>query len=186
MCLGAHAELKRTTPTAKGPASTFNGDVHINPIYRGEEPSRMIVNLVRFTSGARIADYADGWAASVGVTNNPPGTGVRVTATVDGAAAVPVTVADDSARMPADVALAPFEPMRRRRMPSGAINRGMLDQQGKALTDASAPPGIGPRLRDKDPVCAGLHPAPAGQLKPGGGTPLILTQPRADYRIAAE
>ena len=46
-------ELKPVTPTAKGPASTFTGDVYINPIYRGEEPSRMIVSLVRFTPGAR-------------------------------------------------------------------------------------------------------------------------------------
>jgi len=29
-------ELKPVTPTAKGPASTFTGDVYINPIYRGE------------------------------------------------------------------------------------------------------------------------------------------------------
>jgi hypothetical protein len=46
-------ELKPVTPTAKCPASTFTGDVYINPIYRGEEPSRMIVSLVRFTPGAR-------------------------------------------------------------------------------------------------------------------------------------
>ena len=46
-------ELKPVTPTAKGPASTFTGDVYVNPIYRGEEPSRMIVSLVRFTPGAR-------------------------------------------------------------------------------------------------------------------------------------
>ncbi|MGH3197403.1 MAG: hypothetical protein ACRDOH_36745 [Streptosporangiaceae bacterium] len=30
-------ELKPVTPTAKGPASTFTGDVYVNPIYRGEE-----------------------------------------------------------------------------------------------------------------------------------------------------
>jgi quercetin dioxygenase-like cupin family protein len=46
-------ELKPVTPTAKGPASTFSGDVYVNPIYRGEEPSRMIVSLVRFTPGTR-------------------------------------------------------------------------------------------------------------------------------------
>ena len=46
-------ELKPITPTAKGPASTFTGDVYVNPIYRGQEPSRMIVSLVRFTPGAR-------------------------------------------------------------------------------------------------------------------------------------
>ena len=46
-------ELRPATPTAKGPASTFTGDVYVNPIYRGEDPSRMIVSLVRFTPGAR-------------------------------------------------------------------------------------------------------------------------------------
>lgn len=46
-------ELQPVTPTAKGPAETFTGDVYFNAIYRGEEPSRMIVSLVRFTPGAR-------------------------------------------------------------------------------------------------------------------------------------
>jgi hypothetical protein len=31
-------ELKPVMPTAKVPASTFTGDVYVNPIYRGEEP----------------------------------------------------------------------------------------------------------------------------------------------------
>jgi quercetin dioxygenase-like cupin family protein len=38
--------------TAKGPASTFTGDVYVTPIYSGTEPSRMTVALVRFTPGA--------------------------------------------------------------------------------------------------------------------------------------
>jgi hypothetical protein len=42
-------ELKPISPTAKGSAQTFTGDVYVTPIYRGEEPSRMIVSLVRFT-----------------------------------------------------------------------------------------------------------------------------------------
>jgi quercetin dioxygenase-like cupin family protein len=46
-------ELKPISPTAKGSAQTFTGDVYVTPIYRGEEPSRMIVSLVRFTPGAR-------------------------------------------------------------------------------------------------------------------------------------
>jgi quercetin dioxygenase-like cupin family protein len=40
-------------PTTKGPVELFAGDVYINPIYRGEDPWRMIVSLVRFTHGAR-------------------------------------------------------------------------------------------------------------------------------------
>ena len=46
-------QLKPVTPTAKAPAANFTGDVYVNPIYRGEDPSRMIVSLVRFTPGAR-------------------------------------------------------------------------------------------------------------------------------------
>ena len=42
-------ELKPITPTAKAPAANFTGDVYLNPIYRGEDPSRMIVSQVRFT-----------------------------------------------------------------------------------------------------------------------------------------
>ena len=44
-------QLKPVTPTAKAPAANFTGDVYVNPIYRGEDPSRMIVSLVRFQAG---------------------------------------------------------------------------------------------------------------------------------------
>ena len=46
-------ELKPVNPTAKGPASTFTGDVYVTPIYAGTGPSRMTVALVRFVPGAR-------------------------------------------------------------------------------------------------------------------------------------
>jgi quercetin dioxygenase-like cupin family protein len=46
-------ELKPVTPTVKGPASTFTGDVYVTPIYAGTGPSRMTVALVRFVPGAR-------------------------------------------------------------------------------------------------------------------------------------
>jgi hypothetical protein len=42
-------ELKPISPTAKAPGQEFTGDVYVNPIHRGEDPSRMIVGLVRFT-----------------------------------------------------------------------------------------------------------------------------------------
>jgi quercetin dioxygenase-like cupin family protein len=42
-------------PTAKGPAEWFTGDVFIDAIVRGEEPSRVRVSAVRFTPGARTA-----------------------------------------------------------------------------------------------------------------------------------
>jgi hypothetical protein len=38
-------------PTTKGPAELFTGDVHFDVIARGEEPSRLRVNLVRFAPG---------------------------------------------------------------------------------------------------------------------------------------
>jgi quercetin dioxygenase-like cupin family protein len=46
-------ELQHVHPTVKTPASNFTGDVYMTPIYRGTEPSRMSVSLVRFTPGAR-------------------------------------------------------------------------------------------------------------------------------------
>ena len=42
-------------PTAKGPAELFTGDVHFDVIARGDAPSRLRVNLVRFSPGARTA-----------------------------------------------------------------------------------------------------------------------------------
>ena len=45
-------------PSAKGPAEWFTGDVWLDAIVRGEEPSRVRVNAVRFTPGARTAWHA--------------------------------------------------------------------------------------------------------------------------------
>ena len=42
-------------PTAKGPVESFTGDVYIDPVVRATEPSRVNVNAVRFTPGARTA-----------------------------------------------------------------------------------------------------------------------------------
>ncbi len=41
------------TPTAKGPADWFTGDVYVNGIYSGQDPSRMTMANVRFTPCAR-------------------------------------------------------------------------------------------------------------------------------------
>jgi quercetin dioxygenase-like cupin family protein len=46
-------ELQTPRATAKGPASTFTGNVYVTPIYAGTGPSRMTVALVRFVPGAR-------------------------------------------------------------------------------------------------------------------------------------
>jgi quercetin dioxygenase-like cupin family protein len=72
-------ELKPVTPTAKGPASTFTGDVYVNPIYRGEEPSRMIVSLVRFTPGARTNWHSHAVGQTLHVTD-----GIGLVQTRDG------------------------------------------------------------------------------------------------------
>jgi quercetin dioxygenase-like cupin family protein len=72
-------ELKPVTPTTKGPASTFTGDVYVNPIYRGQEPSRMIVSLVRFTPGARTNWHSHAVGQTLHVTD-----GIGLVQTRDG------------------------------------------------------------------------------------------------------
>jgi quercetin dioxygenase-like cupin family protein len=42
-------------PTTKAPAETFTGDAWFDVIARGEGPSRLRVNVVRFAPGARNA-----------------------------------------------------------------------------------------------------------------------------------
>jgi hypothetical protein len=51
-------------PTAKGPAEWFTGDVFIDPIVRGEEPSRARVSAVRFTTRQRQLRGAPQWSAA--------------------------------------------------------------------------------------------------------------------------
>jgi quercetin dioxygenase-like cupin family protein len=72
-------ELKPVSHTTKGPAETFTGDVYVNPIHRGEEPSRMIVSLVRFTPGARSAWHSHAMGQTLHVTD-----GVGLVQTRDG------------------------------------------------------------------------------------------------------
>jgi len=45
-------------PTTKAPAERFTGDVWVDVIARGEPPSRIRVNVVRFAPGARNAWHA--------------------------------------------------------------------------------------------------------------------------------
>ena len=65
----APLELKPVSPTAKGPAKTFTGDVYVTPIYRGQGPSRMIISLVRFTPGARSAWHSHAVGQTLHVTD---------------------------------------------------------------------------------------------------------------------
>ncbi len=98
--------------------------------------------------------------------HNLPGTRVRVGAALDGPAAVLVSVTDDGAGMPAEVAQAPFEPMRRHRTAGGgsglglSITRGIVAAHGGRIElDRPAPGGGGTRFRIRLPV---EMPAPGG------------------------
>lgn len=65
------------TPTTKAPADWFTGDVYFDVILRGDEPSRIRVNTVRFTPGARTAWHSHACGQTLHVTD---GVGLVVTA----------------------------------------------------------------------------------------------------------
>jgi len=71
-------ELKPVTPTAKRDEK-FTGDVYVNPICKGEDPSRMIVSLVRFTPGAHTYWHSHALGQILHVTD-----GIGLVATCDG------------------------------------------------------------------------------------------------------
>jgi len=48
-------EILPDRPTTKAPAETFTGDAWLDPIVRGEAPSRVRAAMVRFAPGARNA-----------------------------------------------------------------------------------------------------------------------------------
>jgi quercetin dioxygenase-like cupin family protein len=55
-------------PTIKGPAGWFTGDVWIDPIVVGTEPSRVRVSAVRFTPTARTAWHSHAVGQTLYVT----------------------------------------------------------------------------------------------------------------------
>jgi quercetin dioxygenase-like cupin family protein len=61
-------EIRPKRPTIKGPPETFTGDVWIDPIAHGVEPSRVRVNLVRFAPGARTAWHSHALGQTLYVT----------------------------------------------------------------------------------------------------------------------
>jgi quercetin dioxygenase-like cupin family protein len=61
-------EIKPKQPTAKGPVETFSGDVWVDAIANGQEPSRVRVNLVRFSPGARSAWHSHALGQTLYVT----------------------------------------------------------------------------------------------------------------------
>jgi len=61
-------EVRPKQPSVKGPADRFSGDVWIDAIAVGEEPSRVRVNAVRFTPGARTAWHSHALGQTLYVT----------------------------------------------------------------------------------------------------------------------
>jgi quercetin dioxygenase-like cupin family protein len=63
-------ELKPKPPSTKGPAEMFTGDVWIDPITRGVDPSsKAAVNAVRFAPGARTAWHSHSTGQTLYVTD---------------------------------------------------------------------------------------------------------------------
>jgi quercetin dioxygenase-like cupin family protein len=61
-------EIQSRRPSAKGPAELFTGEVWIDSIAQGQEPSRVRVNAVHFTPGARTAWHAHALGQTLYVT----------------------------------------------------------------------------------------------------------------------
>jgi quercetin dioxygenase-like cupin family protein len=61
-------QIEPKPPTAKGPAAMFTGDVFLDAIVQGKEPSRVRVNAVRFTPGARTAWHSHAMGQTLYVT----------------------------------------------------------------------------------------------------------------------
>ena len=72
-------ELQHVQPTVRTPAEWFTGDVYLTPIYRGTDPSRMSVSLVRFTPGAHTHWHRHAVGQALHVTE-----GVGLVGTRDG------------------------------------------------------------------------------------------------------
>ena len=64
------------------------------------------------------------------IGHNPPGTRVSVSATRAGQGGIAVGVLDDGVGMPAEIASATFEPMRRRRTPTAGAGLGLAIAKG--------------------------------------------------------
>lgn len=61
-------EIRPGQPSAKGGADIFTGDVWLDVIVRGEEPSRVRVSVVHFAPGARNAWHAHAMGQTLRVT----------------------------------------------------------------------------------------------------------------------
>ena len=65
---GVEVDIQPKQPTAKGPADLFTGDVWFDVIAKGEEQSRIRVNAVRFSPGARTAWHSHAVGQTLHVT----------------------------------------------------------------------------------------------------------------------
>ncbi len=61
-------EIQARQPTGKGPAEMFTGEVFIDAIASGKEPSRVRVNAVHFTPSARTAWHSHAVGQTLYVT----------------------------------------------------------------------------------------------------------------------
>ena len=61
-------EILPKQPSTKGPAELFTGDVWFDVIIKGQEPSRVRVNTVRFAPGARTAWHSHAAGQTLHVT----------------------------------------------------------------------------------------------------------------------
>ena len=57
------------TPSTKGPAGLFTGEVWFDVVAKGDEPSRIRVNTVRFAPGARTAWHRHAVGQTLHVTD---------------------------------------------------------------------------------------------------------------------
>ena len=62
-------EIKPKEPSVRAPAERFTGDAWIDVIARGQEPSRIRVNVVRFAPGARNAWHSHAQGQTLHVTD---------------------------------------------------------------------------------------------------------------------
>ena len=89
-------EKRAKQPSTKGPAEWFTGEVWIDAIARGAEPSRVRVNAVHFSPGARTAWHAHGLGQTLYVTDGHGHVQTRGAERVDiGAGDVIYTPADE-------------------------------------------------------------------------------------------
>jgi len=65
---GDEVDIQPKQPTAKGPADLIAGDVWFDVTAKGEQPSRIRVNAVRFSPGARTAWHSHAVGQTLHVT----------------------------------------------------------------------------------------------------------------------